>query len=147
MDPFVPQFYENVHFYPVYKQDGKTPNTDHSYVSYAQRRQFATQTTAEWIGKEYDAEQVYAKPYLGMGVAYDINEQEVQQYMVTIQGHEITAGELAYYFTQRLPGEDVSQENQTMDERGMWPSTMPIEQVMVEGKKAADKWLAQLVQA
>lgn len=145
MEPFVPQFYESVHFYPAYKQDGKTPNTDHSFVSYVQRRQFATEATAQWVGQEFDGN-VFAKPYLDMGVAYDVNEEEVQQYMVTIQGHDFTAGEVAYYFTQREPGDDVPQENQVMDERGKWPSDMPIEQVMVYGKQQADAWIKQTVQ-
>lgn len=141
MDPFVPQFYEDVHHYPAYHPDG-SPNLDKSYRTNVQRRQFATPDTAEWVGREFNASAVFPKTYLDIGEAFDINETSVKQYMATINGHDFTAGEIAYYFTQREPGDDVSQENQVMDERGMWPSDMPVEQVMIEGKKQADKFIA-----
>lgn len=138
MEPFVPEFYEDVHFYPAYRQDGVTPNMDKSFRADAQRRQFATPETAQWVGQLYNAEKVASRPYLGMGEAFDVNEESVEQYYVTIQGVDITAGEIAYYFSQ-IPADHIPEA--IPNDPGYWPADLPIEEVMVRGKEQADKWV------
>lgn len=143
MEPFTPEFYEDVHHYPMYKQDGHTPNTDKSYRTNVSRRQFATPETAEWVGELYKADKVASRPYLGMGEAFDANEESVEQYYVSIQGVDITAGEIAYYFTQ-LPADYEPEE--IPNDPGYWPADMPPDQVMIEGKKQADKWVKSSIE-
>lgn len=137
MEPYTPQFYEDVHFYPPFKQDGRTPN-DGSYRSNVSRRQFATPDTAEWVGREFGASRVFPRPYLGGGEAFDVNEQPVQQYAVTIGGVDMTAGEIAYYFTIQDPALD--------HDAGMWPADLPYDQRMKNGKEQADKWVQSSIQ-
>ena len=141
MEPYTPEFYEDVHHYPMYKQDGHTPNTDHSYRTNVQRREMAKPSTAEWVGREFDADKVYPKPYLGFGEAFDADEQPVQQYHVEIEGMEFVAGQIAYYFTVRPAGADPADRD-----AGMWPSDMAPDSVMIEGKRQADKWIADTLQ-
>jgi hypothetical protein len=140
VEPYTPEFYEDVHHYPPFKQDGKTPNTDKSFRSNVQRREMAKPETAEWVGREFKAQEVYPKPYLGGGEAFDINEESVQQYHVRIQGVEYVAGHIAYYFTVRPEGSDPNDPAQR--DAGMWPADMAPDAVMIEGKKQADKWIA-----
>lgn len=142
MEPYTPTFYEGVYHTPAFKGDGVTPNLDQSYKTYVSRREMATPETAHWVGQVYKADSVDAETYLGMGEAFDENGQSVKQFHVTIQGVPYVAGHIAYYFTQRKPGDDVTQENQTRDDRGMWPSDMAPEKVMEYGKVEADKWVA-----
>lgn len=144
MEPYTPQFYEDVHHYPPFKQDGKTPNDDKSFRSDVQRREFAKPETAEWVGREFDADNVFPKPYLGMGQAFDANEESVQQYYVTIQGMDFVAGHVAYYFTVRPDGVDPTDPAQR--DAGMWPESLPPEEVMIRGKQQADKWIADTLQ-
>ena len=141
MEPYTPEFYEDVHHYPMYKQDGKTPNTDHSFRTNVARRQFAKPETAEWVGREFKAERVFARPYLGMGEAFDVNEEPVQQYAVTIQGVDMTAGEIAWYFTVRPADADPMDQD-----AGMWPESLPPEEVMSRGKTQADAWVNSTLQ-
>ena len=138
MEPYTPQFYKDVHIYPPFKQDGRTPNTDKSFRQNVSRRQFATPATAEWVGREFKADRVFARPYLGGGEAFDINEESVQQYAVTIQGVDITAGEIAYYFTVQDPALD--------HDAGMWPPDMDDDARMKAGKEQADKWVQSSIQ-
>lgn len=141
MKPYTPEFYEGVHFYPAYKQDGKTPNLDKSFVSYVPKRQFAKPDTAAWVGEIYKADRVYPGPYLGMGEAFDAGENSVQQYHVEIRGVPMTAGEIAWYFTQRAPDADPADT-----EAGMWPHDLAPDLVMAYGKREADKWVQSTIE-
>ena len=138
MEPYTPEFLEDVHHYPMYKQDGKTPNTDKSYRTNVSRRQFATEETAQWVGREFKAQRVFPRTYLGSGEAFDANEQSVKQYAVTIGGVDLTAGEIAYYFTVQDPALD--------HDAGMWPPDLPDEERMKRGKEQADKWVASSIE-
>lgn len=146
MEPYEPQFYRDVHHYPVYKQDGKTPNTDKSYRTNVQRRQMATPETAQWVAREFKADAVFAAPYLGMGEAFDADENSVQQYHVTIDDVNFVAGEIAYYFTTQPEGYDSSDPAQAGRDAGMWPPDLPDDERMRRGKVEADKWIASGLQ-
>lgn len=136
--PYTPTFYEGVYHHPVYKADGVTPNLDHSYKTYVKRRQFATPETAHWVAEVYKADSVDARPYLGMGEAFDAEGNSVKQYWVTIKGVDMVAGEIAYYFTQ-LPKDYVPED--IPNDPGMWPYDLAPELVMQYGKAEADKWV------
>ena len=142
MEPFTPTFYEGVYHCPAYHPDG-TPNLDKSFKTYVKRRQFATPETARWVGELYNASYVGERPYLGFGEAFDVNEQSVQQTYVTIDGVDMTAGEVAYYFT-KLP-KDYEPEPIPNDP-GMWPYDLPDDEVMARGKAEADKWVKSSVE-
>lgn len=141
MEPYTPEYYEDVHFYPAYKQDGKTPNLDKSFRSDVPRRQFAKPETAQWVGREFKADAVFPAPFLGMGEAFDVNEESVQQYHVTIKDMNFIAGEVAWYFTVRPADSDPADAD-----AGMWPADLPADEVMRRGKAEADKWIATTLQ-
>ena len=139
MEPYTPQFYKGVYHCPAYKEDG-TPNLDKSYKTYVALREFSTPATAEWVGKEFDAD-VYPKTYLDIGEAFDETGQSVKQYVASIQGHEFIAGYVAYYFTQRKEGDEIDPANAQYDGRGYWPPDLATDLVMKYGKEHADKWI------
>lgn len=141
MEPYTPEYYEDVHHYPAYKQDGKTPNTDKSFRTDVSRRQMAKPATAEWVGREFKADAVFPKPYLGMGECFDVNEESVQQYHVEIQGMDFIAGEIAWYFTVRPADADPMDQD-----AGMWPENLPPEEVMWRGKQQADHFINNTLQ-
>ena len=138
-----PKFYEGVHHYPPYKGDGQTPNLDKSYQTNVARRQFATPETAEWVARLYKADWVGPRTYLGMGEAFDENEESVKQYWLTIRGVDMVAGELAYYFS-KLPAD--YQAPPIPNDPGMWPADLPDEEVMKRGKTECDKWVESSIQ-
>lgn len=135
-ESWFPAFERPLKVYPPYKPDG-SPN-DGSFYTEIRKQYFASKDTSQWLAKTFGCVSTSVPFFIDGAVMR--TDRPPYNWIIVCQGVAVDAGLVAWWFTQRQPGNEDY-------ETGYWPSYAETKTRMNGGKQIGRRYIDDTIRS